>query len=249
MPLYNVDEPRELIDFTSETPLATWNELKANSDVNNSVKRAAFIKTGGLCIYCEHKLIPKLDYQIEHFHPKLGNDNSEFGDGVPNRAIEWLNLFPGCLGGTARKSDFTSEVDHLERTGANKKNKSALTCGQRKKDKPVENNFISPELLSNDRSIFKFNGSDGSISVDEQACEALGVDVELAGKHTQELNLDSKRLRGIREKFSSILESEFNKAFEFDPSDIETLIKEWLALDDQGVHQHPFYSLIVSKYS
>ena len=227
MPLYNVDEPRELIDFTSESPLATWNELKANSDVNNSVKRAAFIKTGGLCIYCEHKLIPKIDYQIEHFHPKLGNDNSEFGDGVPNRAIEWLNLFPGCLGGTARKTDFTSEVDHTKRTGANRKNQS---CGQRKKDKPVENNFIPLELLSNDRSIFKFNGSDGSISVDEQVCGALGVDVRLASKHSQELNLDSKRLRGIREKFSSILESEFNKAFEFAPNDLEGLINEWLAL-------------------
>ena len=115
-------------------------------------------------------------------------------------------------------------------------------------DKPVENNFISPELLSNDLSIFKFNESDGSISVDEQACGALGIDVRLASKHSQDLNLDSKRLRGIREKFSSILESEFNKAFEFAPDDIEGLINEWLALDEQGIHQHPFYSLIVSKY-
>lgn len=248
MPLYNIEEPEILIAFRTETPLATWNQLKANSDVNNSVKRTAFIKTGGLCIYCEHKLIPKLDYQIEHFHPKLGNDNADFGAGVPNRSIEWLNLFPGCLGGTARKTDFSSELDLLERTGANKKNKSALTCGQRKNDTKVEDNFIPPEQFSNDVSIFKFNGSDGSISINDTACESLGINVDLASKHTTTLNLDSKRLKGARERFSSILESEFNKAFDYDSNGIDSLIDQWLDRDVQGIHQHPFYSLIVSKY-
>jgi uncharacterized protein (TIGR02646 family) len=248
MPLYEIEEPETLVEFRTRTPLATWNQLKGDSDVNNSVKRNTFLKTGGLCVYCEIKLIPKLDYQIEHFNPKLGNNNSNFGEGVPNRAIEWLNLFPSCLGGTAKEKDFGPEDDHSSRIGANKRNKWAMTCGQLKGDREPGGCFISPEKLSNDISIYKYNGSDGSIEINEETCNTLEIDLVLATRHVQALNLDSKRLRGPRVTFTSMLEKEFALAMEFDVDNVESLIESWITLNEDGTLQHPFYSLIISKY-
>lgn len=248
MSIQDIEEPELLREFRLGTPDATWNQLRANSDVNNALKVTAIKKTGGLCVYCEHKLIVKKDYQIEHFYPKKGNDNSDFGDRVPNRAIEWENLYPGCLGGTAQILHFTVQQDIGFRTGANKKNKSRLTCGQRKRETDPEGVFISPRELSNRNPIFLFNDADGSVSLNEEACTAQNISVELAHSHIAKLNLDSPRLRDARSSFAKSLRAQFDKALEYDPDNIEHLVKDWLAQNNSGVYDHPFISLISSKY-
>jgi uncharacterized protein (TIGR02646 family) len=249
MSIRDIEEPELLRAFRLENPNATWNELKNNSDVNNALKITAIKKTGGLCVYCEHKLIAKTDYQIEHFYPKKGNDNSYFGDGVPNRAIEWANLYPGCLGGTAKIADFNIQNDLDARTNAKYKNKSRLTCGQKKGDVDPEGVFISPLDLDHKSPIFLFNDMDGSISLNEEACRAQGVSLELASKHISRLNLDSPRLRDTRLSFAKSLRTEFDKALNFDPDTVDELVNEWLALDENDFYTHPFISLISSKYS
>lgn len=248
MSVLEIEEPELLKNFRLATPNATWNQLKGNSDVNNALKVNAIKKTGGLCVYCEQKLIAKTDYQIEHFHPKKGNDNSDFGEGVPNRAIEWENLYPGCLGGTAQVAHFSEKQDIDFRTGANKKNRGRLTCGQKKGETDPEGVFISPLELNNKTSIFLYNDADGSVSINEEACIAQNISLELANNHLIRLNLDSQRLRDARFALAASLRSEFDKAFNFDAERVGELIDEWLALDEQGIYTHPFISLITSKY-
>ncbi|KXO13107.1 hypothetical protein AKG98_3323 [Moritella sp. JT01] len=249
MSIQHIEEPILLRDFRLATPNATWNQLKANSDVNNALKVTAIKKTGGLCVYCEHKLIAKIDYQIEHFYPKKGNDNSEFGNGIANRAIEWANLYPGCLGGTAKLAHFSVQQDIDCRTGANKRNKNKLTCGQKKGEADPEGVFISPLELNNQNPIFLFNEADGSISLNEDNCVTQNISVELGVNHITRLNLDSERLRGGRLALATSLRSEFNKAFEFDAETVDELMDDWLEIDEEGMYGHPFISLIYSKYS
>jgi uncharacterized protein (TIGR02646 family) len=249
MSIQNIEEPELLRDFRLAAPNATWKQLKANSDVNNILKVTAIKKTGGQCVYCEHKLVTKTDYQIEHFYPKKGNDNSDFGDGEPNRAIEWGNLYPGCLGGTAQVSHFTNTQDIVLRTGANKRNKSRLTCGQKKGDTEPNGVFISPLKLNNRMPIFLFNDADGSISLNEEACAAQNIPVELGHNHLTRLNLDSQRLRDARLALASSLRHEFKKALEFDAETVDELVDDWLELDEEGMYTYPFISLISSKYS
>ncbi|QQX80010.1 hypothetical protein JK628_21390 [Shewanella sp. KX20019] len=249
MSIQDIEEPELLRDFRIETPNATWNQLRANSNVNNTVKITAIKKTGGLCVYCEHRLIAKNDSQLEHFYPKNGNDNYEFGDGVPNRAIEWANLYPGCLGGTAQASHFTIKQDIDFRTGANKRNKNRLTCGQKKGETDPDGVFISPLKLNNQNPIYLFNEADGSISLNEEACTSQNIPVELGTSHLTRLNLDSQRLRDARLALASSLRSEFNKAFAIDADNVGELIDDWLALDEDGIYSYPFISLIFGKYT
>lgn len=248
MSIQHIEEPKLLRDFRLATPNATWRQLKDNSDVNNALKVNAIKKTGGLCVYCEHKLIAKVDYQIEHFYPKKGSNNSEFGDGIPNRAIEWINLYPGCLGGTAQLAHFSNKQDIDFRTGANRQNKSKLTCGQKKGEADPEGVFISPLKLINRNPIFLFNEADGSISLNEKNCITQNISTELGSNHITRLNLDSQRLRNARLALSTSLRSEFNKAFEFDSERLDELMEAWLVRDENGMYGHPFISLIYSKY-
>lgn len=248
MSVLEIEEPELLKNFRLATPQATWRQLKDNSDANNALKVNAIKKTGGLCVYCEQKLIAKTDYQIEHFHPKKGNDNSDFGDGVPNRAIEWENLYPGCLGGTAKVADFTTQYDLDFRTNTKYNNKSRLTCGQKKGDTEPEGNFISPRCLSNKSPIFLFNDADGSVSINEKACTGQNISVELANNHITKLNLDSQRLRDARLALATSLRAQFDKAFQFDSDTVDELVDEWLTLDEHGMYTSPFISMISSKY-
>lgn len=248
MSIFDIAEPTKLKEFREAEPLSTWNHLKSNSDANNAVKKHTRKKTGGLCVYCEHKLIPKHDFQIEHYYPKKGNDNSYFGKDIPNRAIQWENLFPGCLGGTAQAQSFTEKKDIDYRTGANKRNKDKLTCGQRKGETDPDGVCISPYKLNNRSPIFLYNEADGSISLNEKVCDVQSIDRNLARAHVTRLNLDSPRLRGARATLASSLRNEFNKALDFDSDTVDELINEWLELNGNGLYDHPFISLISSKY-
>mgnify|MGYP003629772024 CR=1 FL=1 len=249
MSIIHIEEPELLRKFRLETPNATWKQLKANSDVNNALKVNAINKTGGLCIYCEHKLIAKTDYQIEHFYPKKGNDNSYFGDGIPNRAIEWQNLYPGCLGGTAQASHFSKNQDKDHRTGANKKNKGKLTCGQKKGEIEPDGVLIPPILLNNRKPIFSFNDADGSIFLNEKECVSQNISQELATTHIIRLNLDSERLKQVRLAFASSLRKQFHIALTNDPDNIAELIEDWLGLNEDARYKFSFISLIASKYN
>ena len=249
MPYFDIDEPDVLKRFRATVPDATWRQLKTNSDVNNGVKVATFKKTGGLCVYCEQKLIPKKDYQIEHFHPKLGQDTSDYGAGVPNRAIEWGNLFPGCLGGTAQAKYFESESTELaERTGAIKSNKRERSCGQKKGEAEPNNRLIDPKIIPNSLSIFKFNDVSGAITPNEDVCNQLAIDNNLANNHVTFLNLDCGRLQRARRRFAKSISIEFDNVLEANPEMAQGVIDSWLEVNDAGVFDHPFSSLLLSKF-
>ncbi|ENN99066.1 MULTISPECIES: hypothetical protein [Pseudoalteromonas] len=248
MSIKNIPEPERLKEFRLANPNATWNQLKSDSDVNNALKVTAIKKTAGLCVYCEHKLIAKTDYQIEHFHPKKGNNNSDFGAGKPNWAINWDNLYPGCLGGTAQVVHFTEQYDIDFRTGANRRNKGRLTCGQKKGEIDPEGLIIKPTELNNRDPIFLFNGADGSISLNVEACRRQNISTELGESQIVRLNLNSQRLKDARLELASSLRTQFDKAFQFDGDAIEELVEDWLALNENEMYELPFISMISSKY-
>ncbi|WP_039046671.1 hypothetical protein [Plesiomonas shigelloides] len=246
--LMDIEEPESLLNLRTEKPNATWRELKSNPDVNLDLKRSVIRKTGGLCVYCEQKLVEKTDYQIEHFHPKNGNENADYGDGIPNMAIAWSNLFPCCLGGTAIADNFESQYDVDFRTGANGRNKDKLTCGQKKGNRDPEGVFIPPWDIRRKPSLFKYDFSNGSISVNDEICNRYEIDPRLAMSHLIGLNLDSVRLRGARMNFEQSINKQVR---EFPDDDLESVagyLSSLLSLNDSHLYSIPFVSLFLCRY-
>ncbi len=241
MPYYIIEEPAELVTFCEEKPEARWNELKADPDVNLAVKSNVVKKTGGLCVYCEQKLIKKIDFQIEHYYPK-DPDCRDGGD--PNWAIQWSNLYACCLGGTARPADFDGDAKALEdRVASRRPNHS---CGQRKRNRKPEGIFVNPVQVKNDRSLYKYNAVDGSISPADDL-DALGVSREIVAKHIETLNLDCTRLKGSRKSFIDALDSEFECMME-SPELLSAMVDDWLSLGEDGMHALPFFSAILFRF-
>jgi len=96
--------PQELIDFVSDNPTATWDEMCNHAfggmDAARECREQAMRDQGGLCAYCEIAISSdKLrNRRIEHFHPKSDTPNSH------NWSLDWMNMFAVCDGGSATLS-------------------------------------------------------------------------------------------------------------------------------------------------
>lgn len=245
MPFFAIAEPSLLKIFRTENPAATWNDLKKSEHVNLAVKTAVPQKTGGLCLYCEQRIIPKLDAQIEHFYPK---DQVHQKAGDPNWGISWDNLYSSCLGGTARISDFHHTPNELPaRVGVRK---TDLSCGQRKKSRLPSAGFLPPTSLPNDASLFSYKFG-GGIASNEVAAFTLGLAVEAIDIHIELLNLNCNRLKFARKQFEKYIDDEFDAAVAAtagDFSDVDDLIAMWVAKNKNGLFQLPFISMLIFKF-
>ncbi|MFZ6724318.1 retron system putative HNH endonuclease [Undibacterium sp. MH2W] len=244
MPYFHISEPPELAAFRTGKPDATWTDLKATMNVNLAVKSAVPKKGGGLCIYCEQKLIDKFDFQVEHFEPKKGDKNSTYTPSEPNWAIYWNNLLPACLGGTAPRSNMPILISDSESRVYTSKNN--ISCGQFKGEKKPKDGFIPPEKISSTEVIFLYE-VDGKMKFNQNAKNLRELNKAAVDKHIELLNLNCDRLKRARAKFAILLEDEFAIAQQSD-EDVSDLIENWLTPNSDGLLDQPFFSLILSRY-
>lgn len=241
MPLFDIKEPNELLNFRTLYPHATWKQLKDDSDTNNAVKNSVTLKTGGLCLYCEQKILKKVDSQIEHFHPK----SDTLSPAGVNWAIKWSNLFPACLGGTARSADFQDNLkESAQRVGARK---SEHSCGQKKRDKLPSDGFLDPKIYSNSRSFYSYSPN-GEIGPSQETISATALTADIINQHISLLNLNCVRLRSSRKTFGTHLEEQFALAIESAPEDIDELLRSWASRNDNGHFDVPFISMLIDKF-
>ncbi|MCU1797661.1 TIGR02646 family protein [Pectobacterium polaris] len=190
-------EPNRFGAFRAAHPDALWERDKDSIGEAFRCCSARYQETqqqlrtdqGNLCAYCEQDLLSGTngaldDCRIEHFHPK-----SKREPGEPNWGLEWSNLLAVCCGGNQRRV-----VNPEERFDTEPENYS---CDVPKGDKILDEIILNPLHLPN-LNIWRFRRSTGEISVNEDLCLSLELDVEMARKTIEELNLNSPRLMRFR---------------------------------------------------
>ncbi|ELI8400977.1 TPA: retron system putative HNH endonuclease [Yersinia enterocolitica] len=190
-------EPNRLGVFRAAHPNALWERDKDSIGETFRCCRARYQETlqqlrtdqGNICAYCEQDLMSGTngaldDCRIEHFHPK-----SKQAQGEPNWSLEWSNLLAVCCGGNQ-----SNVVNSEQRFDSNPKNYS---CDVPKGNKILDTIILNPLKLPN-LNIWKFHRSTGELSVNEDLCLSLGLDVDMAHQTIKELNLNSPRLIRLR---------------------------------------------------
>ena len=189
-------EPNRLGVFRSASPDALWEKDKSIGEAfrccsarYQETQQQLRTDQGNLCAYCEQDLLSGTngsldDCRIEHFHPK---SKRELGE--PNWGLEWTNLLAVCCGGNQSKV-----VNSEQRFDTKLENYS---CDVPKGDLVLDTIIFNPLSLPH-FNIWKFHRSTGLIDVNKSACEAQGLDVEMARQTIKELNINSPRIMRAR---------------------------------------------------
>ena len=180
-------EPTRLESYRVNNPTNTWEQFTGNRPHKKQVQEQLVSDQRGLCAYCEIDLKPGTngdltDLRVEHFHPK--SDNA----GPANWHLDWHNLLACCHGGSQR-----NVVDAADR----------FTSPDNSCDVPKENNdwdniLLNPLHLPASPRVFKIQRSNGAIQVDDDNCDAAGVDRVKAQATIDNLRLNATRLRDLR---------------------------------------------------
>jgi uncharacterized protein (TIGR02646 family) len=94
------DCPPLLSAYVDLNPHDTWEALRNDAPVHTDICKKLLADQGGLCAYCEIKLVYKPegglgDFRVEHFHPKTPHQAAPH-----NHALRWTNFFAVCHGGS-----------------------------------------------------------------------------------------------------------------------------------------------------
>ena len=195
---------------------ANWTEFCSHNSgaSRNELMDALAQNQHGLCAYCEIA-IPAWPRQIEHVIPRSDPQHGA------EREVDVTNMIACCVGGTRSKA---------RKSGGH-------TCGQAKENQNDEN-FIDPRLLPAQPSLTKIL-RDGSITVDEEACESEGIPVSHVRRTIEILNLNAERLRLTRTKYWNEL-VERSRQFD-DPDKMNAWIRDVLIPDESG-QLTPFFT-------
>ena len=195
---------------------ANWIEFCSHNSgaSRNELMDALAQNQHGLCAYCEIA-IPAWPRQIEHVIPR---SDPQYGTA---KELDITNMIACCVGGTRSKAS---------KSGGH-------TCGQAKENQNDEN-FIDPRLLPARPSLTKVL-RDGSITVDEEACESEGIPVSHVRRTIEILNLNAERLRLTRTKYWNEL---VERSGQFDdPDKMNAWIRDVLIPDENG-QLSPFFT-------
>ena len=209
---------------------ADWNAFR---DHNQGASHKELIEKlidvqHGLCGYCEINLT-EIDRQIEHVIPR--NDQQQGAA----KEVDVTNMIACCKGGTSSvyaPSERSSDEDRYREPV-----KDNMSCGQAKGNQNDEN-FIDPRLLPARPSLIKVL-RDGSITVDEEACESEGIPTARVKRTIDILNLNAERLRLTRTKYWTEL---VERSGQFDdPDKMNAWIRSVLIPDENG-QLPPFFT-------
>lgn len=187
--------PNVLTQYESQNPTADWDSFRDhNAGSEYKIIKALLLKDqGGLCGYCETKVsaLEVHKQRVEHFHPKSDTSNS-----FKNWALDWMNVFAVCLGGS--DSDQSKHPLPINLScDAHKdylitKNRLPLAC---------EGYVIDPLKLSAHPHLIDLDKATGKFIANKSACENFGYPQnkyisteELVSKTIEMLNLNCQRL-------------------------------------------------------
>lgn len=188
--------PELLADYQQNNPTAKWERFKDDcQDGLKKVQETLRRDQGNLCCYCEIDMkqgygIGKNDFRVEHFHPKANKKDTTDN----NWALDWQNMLGCCLGGVERDVVQDESKRFIEN---HKERHSDVLKGEFIWDDEILNPLRIPPFPI----LFKIN-SDGSLSVYESNCQLANIEVIKAQNclHPEKLNLNSKKLKLLREK-------------------------------------------------
>lgn len=180
-------EPEALLTYRTADPTHHWEQFTSNKARRTAVQDQLKLDQGGLCAYCEIKLLPKTitadaDFRVEHFHPKSDSNTAH------NWHLDWQNLLGCCHGGSQRNvadagNRFTSP-DH--------------SCDVPKGDKDLDAVILNPLTLPVDLPLFTTERTTGKLTVNVGNCHTVGVSDVMAQATIDELRLDAVRLNRFR---------------------------------------------------
>ncbi|MEZ8215279.1 retron system putative HNH endonuclease [Vibrio sp. 1F148] len=225
--------PNELTKFAESNPGALWDpdfrDHKAGESYK-SVREVMVQDQGGLCGYCEKKIskLPAHKQRIEHYHNKSDTD-----DPTINWGLDWNNVFAVCLGGSEIKDEEKKQYP-LPRNLSCDAYKEHMVC-KNLLPQACEGYFLNPLKIIANPCLFGFDKSNGELTVNKSACEALvGIDnqygtiEELVEKTITILNLNCDRLCSDRLAVLKLYNQEVTKARKAkDREGLSKLAKRW----------------------
>lgn len=185
--------PTELTQFVVQTPKASWDDFKNNSQNDyKKVKKLIFTDQGERCAYCEKALKKKTadKKRIEYYHSKSDKSNPNM-----NWALEWSNIIGVCLGGSDK------ETAHLLPENLSCDAHKAHLEEKKKLHIPCDGYVLNPLDIIANPTLFDFDKSQGKLKANSTACALCNPDnnqyvtvEKLVEKTIEIFNLNCERL-------------------------------------------------------
>ena len=193
--------PPLLRDYVDLNPDEKWEALRNDATVYQELCWQLLADQGGLCAYCEIKLVHKPegglgDFRVEHFHPKTPHQAAPH-----NHAIRWTNFLAVCHGGSVKYL-----APHI---------KDRYTSPDYSCDVPKENYnwvgvILNPLDIPEFPCLFDFvrlGDETGKIKVSELCHDALRQQAQAS---IENLRLNADRLWPLRKALIEGLEEQIN---------------------------------------
>ncbi|WP_338453946.1 retron system putative HNH endonuclease [Aeromonas veronii] len=191
--------PNPLTNFAAENPLASWDpDFRGHNQSRDykDVRGLMLHDQGGLCGYCESKVIDQLEHKqrVEHFHDK--SDQSDLN--AHNWGLDWQNVFAVCVGGSDADKTIHPLPDNLSCDAHKGHLKGEL-------NEAPEGYLLNPLTMPSSPCLFIFDKRTGELKANPATC--ADVDIadnrfatvqELVENTIRILNLNCSRLTAQR---------------------------------------------------
>jgi uncharacterized protein (TIGR02646 family) len=192
--IHKSQPPNKLTQYAQNHPKNDWDNDFRNDPDYKIIKELIFKEQGGLCAFCETKVIQIDKQRVEHFHPKSDAANPHH-----NWALDWANVIGVCLGG----SDVDKSIHPLPANLSCDAYKDHLIV---KKKLPIicEGHLLNPLELFAFSNLFELNKRTGEL---KPKADYSGIEIEnnqysttteLVKKTIEHLNLNCDRLNQQR---------------------------------------------------
>ncbi|KPA09380.1 hypothetical protein MHK_010411 [Candidatus Magnetomorum sp. HK-1] len=190
--------PNHLTNYEKKYPVANWSDFKNyNGGEGYQCIRNQILKDqGGLCAYCETKIIdlPPHKQRVEHFHAK-----SDKAFKNKNWALDWNNIFGVCIGG----DDSDKKLHPLPENLSCDSHKNHL-FNKKQLPEACEKFLVNPLKMIATPCLFDFHKATGELrpNINTQKHESKKNDYEISEellkKSIDILNLNCDRLKQQR---------------------------------------------------
>lgn len=231
-------EPLKLLTYRQNNVMGTWEQYRSSDSRKVAVTDTIKYDQGGICAYCEIKLLPKdqtgeADFRVEHFHPKSDNTTTH------NWHLDWQNLLGCCHGGSQK-----NVAD-----GANRFTKGDYSCDVPKENKILDGIILNPLHLPAFPPLFVAERSTGCIKGHVQNCQIAAVSDQQAAATISELRLDSVRLNRFRKTILDELNQQMTQLTSTGLSVEEALTKLAKIFLSKDTQQHwPAFFTTIRSY-
>jgi len=192
--------PNVLTAFAASNPVATWEHDFRNhkgSQDYKSLRQLMLSDQGGLCGYCESKVVglPAHKQRVEHFHDKSDRANVA----IHNWGLDWQNIFAVCIGGNDADQSAHPLPENLSCDSHKNHLKDEL-------DTVPEGHLLNPLTMPHTPCLFTLDKRTGELKPDATACTQVNIAdnhfatvQELVDNTIRVLNLNCPRLTDQRQ--------------------------------------------------